>query len=63
LIRDETDLARHVDYVHWNPVKHGHVAQALDWPYSTLHRSIRDEVLRADWDDREHGMGFCKRGE
>ena len=32
LIRDEADLARHVDYIHYNPVKHGLVGSAVDWP-------------------------------
>lgn len=43
-IRNEDDLAAHVNYVHFNPVKHGLVADAADWPYSTIHRSIRDGV-------------------
>ena len=49
LIRDEIDFARHVDYIHWNPVKHGFVARAKDWPYSTFHRFVRDGVLTEDW--------------
>ena len=36
-IRDENDFARHVDYIHYNPVKHGHVTDAIDWPYSSIH--------------------------
>ena len=49
LVRDETDFARHVDYIHWNPVKHVHVARVKDWPYSTFHRFVRDGVLADDW--------------
>ncbi|MEW5786941.1 MAG: transposase [Pseudomonadota bacterium] len=49
LIRDETDFARHVDYIHWNPVKHGHVSRAGDWPYSSFHRYVREGKLPADW--------------
>jgi len=49
LIRDETDLTCHVDYIHWNPVKHGHVARVVDWPYSTFHRFVSDGVLAEDW--------------
>ena len=49
LIRDDDDLARHVDYVHYNPVKHGWVQQPMDWPYSTLHRYVRQGVLPQDW--------------
>jgi putative transposase len=49
LIRDDCDLARHVDYVHFNPVKHGHVRQAVQWPYSSIHRYIREGLLASDW--------------
>lgn len=38
LIRDAEDLDRHVDYIHWNPVKHGLVEDPGDWPYSTYHQ-------------------------
>jgi len=49
LIRDERDFAAHVDYVHWNPVKHGHVQQVAHWPYSSFHRYVRDGVLSPAW--------------
>ncbi|HEV8721971.1 MAG TPA: transposase [Candidatus Binatia bacterium] len=49
LIRDETDLERHVDYIHYNPVKHGYVRRTADWPYSTFHRYVRDGVYPTDW--------------
>lgn len=48
-IRDDNDFARHVDYLHWNPVKHGLVARAIDWPYSTFHRYAANGVYAADW--------------
>lgn len=48
-IRDDADLARHVDYVHYNPVKHGWVVRAADWPYSTLHHYIRQGRLTENW--------------
>jgi putative transposase len=48
-IRDEEDFARHVDYIHFNPVKHGWVMRARDWPYSSLHRFVRQGRLPADW--------------
>jgi putative transposase len=48
-IGNEVDLANHVDYVHINPVKHGHTACASDWPYSSIHRYIRQGHLSADW--------------
>lgn len=40
-IRDDDDYAAHVEYCHWNPVKHGFVARAIDWPYSTVHREVK----------------------
>jgi len=43
-IRDENDLARHVDYIHWNPLKHGLVDKVSDWPYSTFHRYVGEGV-------------------
>lgn len=48
-IRNEDDFARHVDYIHFNPVRHGHVQHAIDWPYSTFHRYVRDGVYTHDW--------------
>jgi putative transposase len=48
-IRDDDDFARHMDYIHFNPVKHGWVLRAADWPYSSLHRLVRDGILPADW--------------
>lgn len=48
-VRDEQDFARHVDYIHFNPVKHGYVSRAVDWPYSSFHRYVREGILQADW--------------
>lgn len=49
LIRDEADFERHVDYIHYNPVKHGHARSATDWPFSSIHRFIREQRLPANW--------------
>jgi putative transposase len=48
-IRDEGDFARHVDYIHFNPVKHGYVRRVADWPHSSFHRFVREGVLPDDW--------------
>lgn len=48
-IRDERDLATHVDYIHFNPVKHGLVARICDWPHSSFKRYVADEALTKDW--------------
>lgn len=49
LVCDDDDLQRHMDYIHINPVKHGHVLRASDWPYSSIHRHIRDGRMPIDW--------------
>jgi putative transposase len=48
-IRDDADLERHVEYIHFNPVKHGHVTRVLDWPHSSFHRYVERGHLSADW--------------
>jgi hypothetical protein len=48
-LRDEEDFARHADYIHFNPVKHGHVSRVRDWPYSSFHRMVRFGVYPLDW--------------
>jgi len=49
LIRDDIDYARHVDYVHVNPLKHGHVKRVQDWPYSTFHHYVERGIYPLDW--------------
>ena len=48
-LRDEADFVRHVDYIHYNPVKHGHVTRVRDWPFSSFHRMVRLGVYALDW--------------
>jgi putative transposase len=48
-IRDDEDFERHVNYIHFNPVKHGHVARVSDWPHSSFHRYVERGLLAADW--------------
>ena len=60
-MRSETDFARHMDYIHFNPVKHGYVTRVKDWPYSSFHRMVRLGIYPDDWagdattDDAEFG--------
>ncbi|MCY1308903.1 REP-associated tyrosine transposase [compost metagenome] len=49
LIRDERDFAAHVDYIHFNPVKHGLVGVVRDWRLSSFHRFVARGMLPADW--------------
>lgn len=48
-IGDDADLERHVDYIHYNPVRHGLVAQASEWPYSSFAKYVKRGVYPADW--------------
>ena len=48
-IRDDGDLVRHVDYVHFNPVKHGYVEHAVGWRYSSIHRFVREGRSSGTW--------------
>jgi putative transposase len=48
-IRNEIDFERHVDYVHFNPVKHRLVGRVSEWPYSSFHAYVRRGLLPADW--------------
>ena len=49
LIRDENDLRRHVEYIHFNPVKHGHAVRPSEWPYSSFHRWVERGEYPVDW--------------
>jgi putative transposase len=40
-VRDERDLQNHIDYIHYNPVKHGLVKDISEWPWSTYHKYIK----------------------
>ncbi|MGA7485619.1 MAG: transposase [Xanthobacteraceae bacterium] len=62
-LRDEDDFERHVNYIHYNPVKHGHVVRIRDWPYSSFHRMVRLGVYPEDWagDGRDGGAEFGER--
>ena len=48
-IRDARDLEIHADYIHFNPVKHGLVARAADWQFSTIHRFIARGDVNENW--------------
>lgn len=62
-IRDELDFQRHVDYIHINPVKHGHVQHVKDWPHSSFHRYVREGLLPDNWagDDVNESMRAGER--
>ena len=49
VIRSEADYAAHVDYIHYNPVRHGLVATARDWPYSSFSAWVERGVYQPHW--------------
>ena len=49
VIRDQDDFNRHVDYIHWNPVKHGWAQAVADWLYSTFHDYVKNKLYPLDW--------------
>jgi putative transposase len=56
-VRDSDEFARHIDYVHFNPVKHGLVAQVIDWPHSSFSRAVARGQYPADWGRADGGAG------
>ncbi|MGE0750281.1 MAG: transposase [Variibacter sp.] len=62
-IRNEADFERHVDYVHFNPVKHGLVSRVCDWPHSSFHLYVRRGMMPIDWacDVKEPMTGVGER--
>lgn len=48
-IRDEDDLHRHLDYIHFNPVKHGHAPCVVDWPHSSFQAYVQKGLYPLDW--------------
>lgn len=52
-IRNEADLQAHLDYIHYNAVKHGFVCRARDWPYSTFETWVERGVYDPNWGSDE----------
>jgi putative transposase len=49
MIRDQVDMNRHIDYIHYNPVKHGFVTSPNDWQYSSFHEYLAEGYYASDW--------------
>jgi putative transposase len=62
-IRGGNDFPRHIDYVHINPVKHGHVTRVREWPHSSFHRMVKLGIYPEDWagDVSGHDEAFGER--
>ncbi len=48
-VRDDVELGRCIDYIHWNAVKHGLVQRPSAWPSSSFHSHVREGRYPADW--------------
>jgi putative transposase len=61
-IRDEDDWRRHVDYIHYNPVKHGLAKRPGDWPWSSFRKAVAkgwyDEAWGACEPEAIDGMDY-----
>jgi putative transposase len=49
LINDEKDYEDHMNYIHYNPVKHGLAERAGDWPWTSLHRLVEEGIYPSHW--------------
>ncbi len=59
LIEDQEDYNRHVDYIHWNPVKHNLVKRVTYWPYSSFNHFVSQGIYPPTWG---HSGGFNMDG-
>jgi putative transposase len=48
-IRNDGDYAAHMDYIHFNPVKHGLADHVADWPFSSFHRAVASGLYPRNW--------------
>ena len=55
-IRDENDFEQHVEYIHYNPVKHGYTKRPIDWPFSSFHRYVKRGLYPLHWGTAEINM-------
>jgi putative transposase len=53
VIRDQPDLNRHIDDIHYNPVKHGLVLSPLDFEFSSYADYRNAGYYEDDWGMRE----------
>ena len=49
VIRDDDDFKKHLDYIHWNPVKHGFVNDPIEWQWSTFPKWLEEGFYDKAW--------------
>jgi putative transposase len=52
-IRDQQDWQKHMNYIHYNPVKHGYVEPPADWQYNSFKKSVAKGWYQEDWEGSE----------
>ena len=57
-IRDEKDFNRRMDYIHYNPVKHGYVKRANDWSFSSFQKYVKLGYYDQEWYDLSEDINF-----
>ena len=57
------DFENHINYIHYNPIKHGYVNNATDWPHSTIHDYINKGIVNDDWGKDEVEFNELSFGE
>jgi putative transposase len=62
-IRDEKDLENHINYIHYNPIKHKLVTNLQDWAFSSFHYYVKNKLLAPDWSSGEDDAEGDKFGE
>ena len=53
MIRDDDDMRRHLDYVHYNPVKHSLAQSPIDWQHSSFRAFVKEGMYTTDWGSNE----------
>ena len=58
MLRNEDDFNKHLDYIHWNPVKHGYVSNVIDWPHSSFHKYVKLGWYDNNWGSQQYNFNI-----
>jgi len=57
-IRDEKEYKSRLDYIHYNAVKHGYVASAIQWEHSSFQKFVKNGIYDLRWCDFDESIDF-----
>jgi putative transposase len=63
VIRDQADMNNHIEYIHYNPVKHGFVKNPFAWPHSSINIYLKEGIYTKDWGVQDTSFGGYDFGE